>query len=171
MDIWFVSTLGLLWIIMLWTFMYKCLHEHVFIYLLCISKSLVGCCLWGHTVGHDWSDLAAAAALLTNICCYHKGAAQSSRSCNPSSYNMPRVRGGDQGLSPKEREGQNASIACSHHLGRIMTGKEHEKIQQASWLINYHIDELNYIQIQDLKAHLTQKSVLLQIRIREWWCD
>ena len=20
--------------------------------------SLVGCCLWGHTVGHDWSDLA-----------------------------------------------------------------------------------------------------------------
>ena len=24
--------------------------------------SLVGCCLWGGTVGHDWSDLAAAAA-------------------------------------------------------------------------------------------------------------
>ena len=24
--------------------------------------SLVGCCLWGRTVGHDWSDLAAAAA-------------------------------------------------------------------------------------------------------------
>ena len=24
--------------------------------------SQVGCCLWGHTVGHDWSDLAAAAA-------------------------------------------------------------------------------------------------------------
>ena len=24
--------------------------------------SLVGCCLWGHTVGHDWSNLAAAAA-------------------------------------------------------------------------------------------------------------
>ena len=24
--------------------------------------SLVGCRLWGHTVGHDWSDLAAAAA-------------------------------------------------------------------------------------------------------------
>ena len=24
--------------------------------------SLVGCCLWGHRVGHDWSDLAAAAA-------------------------------------------------------------------------------------------------------------
>ena len=23
--------------------------------------SLVGCCLWGRTVGHDWSDLAAAA--------------------------------------------------------------------------------------------------------------
>ena len=22
--------------------------------------SLVGCCLWGHTVGHDWSDLAVA---------------------------------------------------------------------------------------------------------------
>lgn len=80
---------------------------------------------------------------------------------------MPRVRGGDQGLSPKEREGQNASIACSYHLGRIMTGKEREKIQQASWLINFHIDELNYIQIQDLKAHLTQKSVLLQIRTRE----
>ena len=25
--------------------------------------SLVGCCLWGHGVGHDWSDLAAAAAV------------------------------------------------------------------------------------------------------------
>ena len=25
--------------------------------------SLVGCCLWGHTVKHDWSDLAAAAWL------------------------------------------------------------------------------------------------------------
>ena len=25
--------------------------------------SLVGCHLWGHTVGHDWSDLAAAAAV------------------------------------------------------------------------------------------------------------
>ena len=25
--------------------------------------SLVGCCLWGHTVRHDWSDLAAAAAV------------------------------------------------------------------------------------------------------------
>ena len=24
--------------------------------------SLVGCCLWGHRVGHDWCDLAAAAA-------------------------------------------------------------------------------------------------------------
>ena len=24
--------------------------------------SLVGCRLWGHTVGHDWNDLAAAAA-------------------------------------------------------------------------------------------------------------
>ena len=24
--------------------------------------SLVGCCLWGRKVGHDWSDLAAAAA-------------------------------------------------------------------------------------------------------------
>ena len=26
--------------------------------------SLVGCCQWGHTVGHDWSDLAAAIYLL-----------------------------------------------------------------------------------------------------------
>ena len=25
-------------------------------------RSLVGCRLWGHRVGHDWSDLAAAAA-------------------------------------------------------------------------------------------------------------
>ena len=25
--------------------------------------SLVGCCLWGHTVGHDWSDLAAASSI------------------------------------------------------------------------------------------------------------
>ena len=24
-------------------------------------RSLVGCCLWGHRVGHDWTDLAAAA--------------------------------------------------------------------------------------------------------------
>ena len=26
--------------------------------------SLVGCCLWGRTVGHDWGNLAAAAAAL-----------------------------------------------------------------------------------------------------------
>ena len=26
--------------------------------------NLVGCRLWGHSVGHDWSDLAAAAALM-----------------------------------------------------------------------------------------------------------
>ena len=25
-------------------------------------RSLVGCCLWGRRVGHDWSDLAEAAA-------------------------------------------------------------------------------------------------------------
>ena len=25
-------------------------------------RSLIGCSLWDHTVGHDWSDLAAAAA-------------------------------------------------------------------------------------------------------------
>ena len=29
--------------------------------------SLVGCRLWGHTVRHDWSDLAAAAYILFNI--------------------------------------------------------------------------------------------------------
>ena len=29
--------------------------------------SLVGCRLWRHTVGHDWSDLAAAAALLRRL--------------------------------------------------------------------------------------------------------
>ena len=27
-------------------------------------QSWVGCCLWGHRVGHDWSDLAAAARLI-----------------------------------------------------------------------------------------------------------
>ena len=27
--------------------------------------SLVGCCLWGRRVGHDWSDLAAAAVATT----------------------------------------------------------------------------------------------------------
>ena len=27
-------------------------------------RRLVGCCLWGHRVGHDWSDLAAAAAYI-----------------------------------------------------------------------------------------------------------
>ena len=29
--------------------------------------SLVGCRLWGRTVGHDWSDLAAAAAMIPLI--------------------------------------------------------------------------------------------------------
>ena len=29
--------------------------------------SLVGCCLWGRRVGHDWSDLAAAAAELIHF--------------------------------------------------------------------------------------------------------
>ena len=30
--------------------------------------SLVGCCLWGHRVGHDWSDLAATAAAAAENC-------------------------------------------------------------------------------------------------------
>ena len=30
--------------------------------------SLVGCRLWGHTVGHNWSDLAAAAAAGNTLC-------------------------------------------------------------------------------------------------------
>ena len=29
--------------------------------------SLVGCCLWGRRVGHNWSDLAAAAAVFFSI--------------------------------------------------------------------------------------------------------
>ena len=29
--------------------------------------SLVGCCLWGHTVGHDWSDLAVAVQLFATL--------------------------------------------------------------------------------------------------------
>ena len=38
--------------------------------------SLMGCCLWGCTVGHDWSDLAAAAApefhpLSWSLRCYY----------------------------------------------------------------------------------------------------
>ena len=28
--------------------------------------SLVGCCLWGHTVRHDWNDLAAAVAAVVS---------------------------------------------------------------------------------------------------------
>ena len=31
------------------------------------QRSLVGCRLWGRTVGHDWSDLAAAAAAIGHI--------------------------------------------------------------------------------------------------------
>ena len=31
--------------------------------------SLVGCRLWGHTVGHDWNDLAAAAAYICQCYC------------------------------------------------------------------------------------------------------
>ena len=30
------------------------------------QQRLVGCHLWGRTVGHNWSDLAAAAALIVN---------------------------------------------------------------------------------------------------------
>ena len=30
--------------------------------------TLVGCCLWGRTVGHDWSDLAAVAAASSASC-------------------------------------------------------------------------------------------------------
>ena len=32
--------------------------------------SLVGCLLWGRTVGHDWSDLAAAAAGMSETSCH-----------------------------------------------------------------------------------------------------
>ena len=31
--------------------------------------SLVGCCLWGRRVGHDWSDLAAAAVATETMAC------------------------------------------------------------------------------------------------------
>ena len=31
-------------------------------------RSLVGCCLWGRRVGHNWSDLVAAAAAITQCC-------------------------------------------------------------------------------------------------------
>ena len=34
--------------------------------------SLVGCRLWGHTVRHDWSDLAAATCLLISIQAVHR---------------------------------------------------------------------------------------------------
>ena len=36
--------------------------------------SLVGCRLWGHRVGHDWSDLAAAAAAVRHVVlrCSHR---------------------------------------------------------------------------------------------------
>ena len=30
-------------------------------------QSLVGCCLWGRRVGHDWSDLAAAAGVWSSV--------------------------------------------------------------------------------------------------------
>ena len=36
---------------------YSCLENPM-------GRSLVGCRLWGRRVGHDWSDLAAAAAEL-----------------------------------------------------------------------------------------------------------
>ena len=29
--------------------------------------SLVGCCLWGRTVGHDWSDLAACSSKIPKL--------------------------------------------------------------------------------------------------------
>jgi len=35
-------------------------------------RSLVGCCLWGRRVGHDWSDLAAAAAVIMRTCWLHQ---------------------------------------------------------------------------------------------------
>ena len=36
--------------------------------------SLVGCCLWGHRVGHDWSNLAAAAHISVYIQKYLRAA-------------------------------------------------------------------------------------------------
>ena len=32
--------------------------------------NLVGCCLWGHRVGHDWSDLAIAMCYFIAYLCY-----------------------------------------------------------------------------------------------------
>ena len=37
------------------------------------QRSLVGCRLWGHTVRHDWSDLAAAAAAAAAARCLSVG--------------------------------------------------------------------------------------------------
>ena len=34
-------------------------------------QSVVGCCLWGRTVGHDWSNLAAAAFLMAQLSHLH----------------------------------------------------------------------------------------------------
>ena len=52
----------------------KCLQEHLHVFSRFqirvwyqMRGSLMGFCLWGHTVGHDWSDLAAAAAAAAKL--------------------------------------------------------------------------------------------------------
>ena len=43
--------------------------------------SLVGCSLWGHRVGHDWSDLAAAAAAAVWLWGFPGGASGKEPAC------------------------------------------------------------------------------------------
>ena len=77
------------------------------------TGSLVGCRLWGRRVGHDWSDLAAAAAAATDFPGGSDGEA--------SVHNV-----GDQGLIPgsgrSPREGYGNPLQYSY-LENPMDGR------------------------------------------------
>ena len=71
--------------------------------------SLVGCCLWGRTVGHDWSNLAAAAADYSYSFFIFSSVAQSCPTlCNPMNRST-------QGL-PVQHQLPEFTQTCVHRV-------------------------------------------------------
>ena len=70
-------------------------------------RSLVGCRLWGHSVGHDWSDLAAAAAAVV-ILGFPGGSEIKASACNTG--DLRSIPG--PGRSPGEGNGNPLQYYC-----------------------------------------------------------
>ena len=81
--------------------------------------SLVGCRLWGRTVGHDWSDLAAAAASFESLyfCIYICICCLVAKPC--PALLQPRGLWPTKFLCPWDFPGKNTGVGCHFLLQGI----------------------------------------------------